>query len=125
MKGDNMYEVTVKLKFAAAHRVEDYPGNCERLHGHNWVVEVTAKSKKLDKLGMVIDFRTLKEKAKMVIQRVDHQYLNEIKPFDKINPTAENIAKWIFDEISKDIKVSRVNVYESDDSMASYFKVLK
>lgn len=115
-----MYELMVKLHFSAAHRVEDYPGNCERLHGHNWVVKVYVKSETLDNLGMVIDFRVLKEKSREVISRLDHHFLNEVPPFDKINPTAENIARWIYDELTKEFEPSKVVVYESDDSSASY-----
>ena len=119
-----MFEVNVKLKFSAAHRVEDYPGNCERLHGHNWVVEVSSSSENLDKLGMVVDFRTLKEKGKKVISLLDHQYLNEVPPFNQINPTAENIAKFIFDEVSREIELTSVTVYESEETKATY-RVLK
>ncbi|MCX7830755.1 MAG: 6-carboxytetrahydropterin synthase, partial [Acidobacteria bacterium] len=82
-----MYELMVKLNFSAAHRVEDYPGNCERLHGHNWVVKIYAKKEELDNLGMVVDFRALKEKTKAVLSRLDHHFLNDVPPFDKINPT--------------------------------------
>lgn len=115
-----MYELMVKLHFSAAHRVEDYPGNCERLHGHNWTVEIYVENDKLDNLGMVVDFRTIKKKTKSVISLIDHQYLNDIEPFNKINPTAENIAKWIYDQISKELKVSKVTVFESEDSSATY-----
>lgn len=117
-----MYELMVKLTFSAAHRVEDYPGNCERLHGHNWVVKVYVESNNLDKLGMVIDFRTLKEKAKEVLSCLDHHLLNDVSPFDKINPTAENIAKWIYDQLSLKVPIKKVSVYESEDSSASYYR---
>jgi 6-pyruvoyltetrahydropterin/6-carboxytetrahydropterin synthase len=117
-----MYEVMVRLTFSAAHRVEDYPGNCERLHGHNWAVEVFAEKRELDSLGMVIDFRKLKDAAKETISKLDHSYLNDLDEFNKKNPTAENIAKFIFDEISPKIAVSRVDVFESEDTKASYFK---
>jgi len=117
-----MFEVKITRDFAAAHRVEDYPGNCERLHGHNWKVEVVARASALDGLGMVLDFRRLKELTDHVLEHLDHQYLNEIEPFTVLNPTAENIAKYIYDEISKDSPVHRVNVFETETSVASYFK---
>ncbi len=117
-----MFEVKITRDFAAAHRVEDYPGNCERLHGHNWKVEVVARAPELDGLGMVLDFRRLKELTDRVLEHLDHQYLNEIEPFTALNPTAENIAKYIYDEISKDSPVQRVNVFETETSVASYFK---
>jgi 6-pyruvoyltetrahydropterin/6-carboxytetrahydropterin synthase len=117
-----MYEVMVRLNFSAAHRVEDYPGNCERLHGHNWAVEVFAEKRKLDSLGMVVDFRKLKDAAKETLSKLDHSYLNELEEFRKVNPTAENIARLIFDEISLKIPLSKVNVFESENTMATYFR---
>jgi 6-pyruvoyltetrahydropterin/6-carboxytetrahydropterin synthase len=117
-----MFEVKITRDFAAAHRVEDYPGNCERLHGHNWKVEVISRSSELDGLGMVMDFRKLKELTDKVLERLDHEYLNEVEPFTHLNPTAENIARYIFDEVSKGAPVHRVNVFETETSVASYFK---
>lgn len=117
-----MFEVKITRDFAAAHRVEDYPGNCERLHGHNWKVEVISRSAELDQLGMVMDFRKLKELTDRVLERLDHEYLNEIEPFKTLNPTAENIARYIFDEVSRGAPVHRVNVFETETSVASYFK---
>lgn len=115
-----MFEVMVRLTFSAAHRVEDYPGNCERLHGHNWTVELFAGKKKLDGLGMVVDFRKLKDVARETISKLDHSYLNDLPEFKKTNPTAENIARFIFDRVSKKIPLSRVHVFESENTMASY-----
>jgi len=117
-----MFEVKITRDFSAAHRVEDYPGNCERLHGHNWKVEVIARSAALDALGMVIDFRKLKEATDRVLERLDHEYLNEVPPFTELNPTAENLAKYLFDEVSKGAPVHRVNVFETETSVASYFR---
>ncbi len=118
-----MYEVKVTRDFAAAHRVEDYPGNCERLHGHNWKVEVIVRTEKLDGLGMVIDFRKLKEITERALEPLDHNYLNETPPFDEVNPTAENIARYLYDVIAREVDVSRVNVFETETSMASYYTV--
>lgn len=117
-----MFEVKITRDFAAAHRVEDYPGNCERLHGHNWKVEVIARSAELDGLGMVMDFRKLKEITDRVLDRLDHEYLNEVEPFTRLNPTAENIAKYIYFEVSKGAVIHRVNVFETETSVASYFR---
>lgn len=115
-----MFKVTILREFAGAHRVEDYPGNCERLHGHNWKIEVSTKNKNLDNLSMVVDFRKLKDATDKVLSRLDHTYLNENPDFGKRNPTAENIARYLFNEISKEIKISSVKVYETDSSIAEY-----
>lgn len=120
-----MYQVTIETHFSSAHRLRDYNGECERLHGHNWKVEISVSSEKLNSLGMVIDFRDLKQKAKDIISRFDHQYLNEIPPFNELNPTTENMAKYLFDELSKIfntefIKVSKVTVWESPSCFACY-----
>jgi len=120
-----MYEVTIEAHFSSAHRLREYNGECERLHGHNWNVRVSVTSERVDDLGMVIDFRELKDKTSALTDKLDHQYLNEIPPFTKINPTTENIAKYIFDELSKTVntdstKVSKVAVWESQNCFASY-----
>jgi len=116
-----MFEVTIVREFSAAHRVEEYPGNCERLHGHNWKVEVTVRREALDPLGMVVDFRKLKEQTDRVLESLDHTCLNDVPPFRGKSPTAENIAKYIFEELSKRGPVSRVDVFETESSSAAYF----
>jgi len=120
-----MYEITIETHFSAAHRLRQYDGECERLHGHNWKVEISVISEILNELNMVMDFKDLKDKSKALINRFDHQYLNDIPPFDRINPTTENMAKYIFDELSKlinteNIKISKVSIWESDTCSASY-----
>jgi 6-pyruvoyltetrahydropterin/6-carboxytetrahydropterin synthase len=117
-----MYEVTVMREFSAAHRVEDYPGNCERLHGHNWKVEITASSRDLDALGMVVDFRKLKEAADRALDSLDHAYLNDLPVFRGVNPTAESIARHLSDAISAEIPISRVRVFETESSVATYIR---
>ena len=117
-----MFEVTVIREFSAAHRVEDYPGNCERLHGHNWKVEVTASSRDLDSLGMVVDFRKLKEAADRALDALDHGFLNDLPVFRGVNPTAENIARYLCEVIGADLPVSRVRVFETDTSVATYIR---
>ena len=94
-----MFVLKIVTDFASAHSLRDYPGDCSRLHGHNWQVEVMVSSQVLDESGIAIDFREIKKQTKAVVKRLDHQYLNEIKPFDALNPTDENIAKYLFDEI--------------------------
>ncbi len=120
-----MYEVTIETHFSSAHRLRHYNGECERLHGHNWDVKVSVASEELDDLGMVMDFKVLKGETNKLMDKFDHQYLNEIPPFTELNPTTENIAKYIFDELSRSIntdsaKVSKITVWESPTSYASY-----
>jgi len=119
-----MYEVVVKTDFAAAHRLLGYEGNCERLHGHNWKIEVRVKSDRLNKLGMVADFREIKQVVKDVVGELDHHYLNEMPPFDKLNPTTENIAKFLFDELARmlpaEVRPAAITAWESDGCGVSY-----
>jgi len=117
-----MYEIEITTNFSAAHRLRDYNGKCERLHGHNWKVEVVAGAMELDPLGMVMDFRRLKEKVDRVLEALDHQVLNEVPPFTEVNPTAENIARHVFESLAGEVPVSRVNVFETDTSVASYYR---
>ena len=120
-----MFVLKIVTDFASAHSLRDYPGDCARLHGHNWQVEVSLCSQVLDDSGIAIDFREIKKQTKLVVKRLDHQYLNEIKPFDVLNPTAENIAKYFFDEIAllitnKDVKVKEVMIWETPRSAVTY-----
>lgn len=114
-----MYTVTVRTEFNSAHRLRDYRGKCENLHGHNWTVEATFGSKKLDKKGMVVDFTVLKKELNKFLEKLDHKFLNELKPFNKINPTSENIAKYIYDGMGK-FRPKRVTVWETPTSSATY-----
>ena len=120
-----MFALKIVTDFASAHSLRDYPGDCARLHGHNWQVEVSVCSQVLDDSGIAIDFREIKKQTKLVVKRLDHQYLNEIKPFDVLNPTAENIAKYFFDEIAllitnKDVKVKEIMIWETPRSAVTY-----
>lgn len=120
-----MYEITIETHFSAAHRLRQYNGECERLHGHNWNVQISVTSEKINELGMVMDFKELKVNAKALLDRFDHQYLNEVPPFTEINPTTENMAKFIFDELSRiintvSVKVSKITIWESPTCYASY-----
>ncbi len=121
---DGVYALTVRTSFAAAHRLREYAGNCERLHGHNWQVEVTVESDSLDPSGMAIDFRAIKGALGEALAGFDHRYLNEVAPFDGINPSSENIARHLFEEMERKIpgpvRVARVTVWESEDARAEY-----
>jgi 6-pyruvoyltetrahydropterin/6-carboxytetrahydropterin synthase len=120
-----MFSLTVKSEFSSAHRLRGYKGKCEALHGHNWNVELIVSGKTLDKLGMVCDFKELKERLNNILKDLDHSYLNDLPCFKKINPTSENIAKYIFDRFnspSLKFKLEKVRVFESDSSCATYSK---
>lgn len=122
-----MYELTITSYFSSAHNLRGYQGACENLHGHNWKVEVEIRAEDLDKVGMALDFKSLREKARSVIDRLDHKYLNEVPPFDTENATAENIARHIYGELEKSInggnvRVSRVKVWESSSAAAAYYE---
>jgi 6-pyruvoyltetrahydropterin/6-carboxytetrahydropterin synthase len=122
---EGMYELMVHTNFSSAHSLRGYQGKCEALHGHNWKVGVQIATNTLDDLGMVIDFKVLKQNLHHIIQRLDHKHLNDIPPFDTINPSSENIAFYIFQELKKlltheRIIIARVTIWESDDSCASY-----
>jgi len=120
-----MFVLKIVADFSSAHSLRNYSGDCSRLHGHNWDVEVSVCSEVLNDLGIAIDFREIKNQTKSVAKRLDHQYLNEISPFDVLNPTAENIAKYIFDEVellinTKDVKVKEVTIWETARSAVTY-----
>ncbi|MBI4632473.1 MAG: 6-carboxytetrahydropterin synthase QueD [Deltaproteobacteria bacterium] len=120
-----MYEVTVKKSFAAAHLLKDIGGKCEELHGHNFVVEVSVTAAELNQEGLLIDFRTLKKWTDEILVKLDHKHLNNTPPFKNMNPSSENIARFIYDGITEKasrerIAVSRVTVWESDNARVSY-----
>jgi 6-pyruvoyltetrahydropterin/6-carboxytetrahydropterin synthase len=118
-----MFEVCVEHTFAAAHALRNYRGKCENVHGHNYRVQVGIEGEQLDATGLLYDFADLKKRLRATSEYLDHQYLNEIKPFDEINPSAENIAKFICDAVQKDMKpgcVAYVRVWETDTSCATY-----
>jgi 6-pyruvoyltetrahydropterin/6-carboxytetrahydropterin synthase len=117
-----MYKIKIEGDFSAAHNLRGYRGKCEDLHGHNWKVEVEVLSPKLDKIGMVMDFKCLKEKLYNFLEKLDHKYLNNIAYFKKINPTSENIAKYLYTNLQKEIRgLHSVTVWESDKASATYY----
>lgn len=120
-----MYTVSIKSHFNSAHRLKDYQGKCENLHGHNWMVEVTVESQELNSPGMVIDFSELKDKVNSFLNSFDHTYLNELEEFETLNPTSENITFLIFQKTARlindsRIKVKRVTVWETENNKTSY-----
>jgi len=119
-----MFTAKVIDSFSAAHSLRGYQGDCERLHGHNYRVEVSVESPQLDKAGIVMDFRDLKQILERVINDLDHLYLNDTKPFTIINPSAENIAKYIFDSVYSEVKpplrLKEVTVWENDSCCVCY-----
>ena len=120
-----MYEITTKKTFSAAHNLKDIGGRCEELHGHNFTVEVSVVSKKLNEEGLLIDFRILEGWIEEILEELDHKFLNDIPYFKDINPSSENIAKYIYDRIYEKVnfekvKVSRITVWESENARVSY-----
>jgi len=122
-----MYEVFVDETFAAAHNLRNYKGKCENLHGHNYKVRVTLSGPELDAAGLLYDFVHLKQVIQNVIRSLDHRYLNEMKPFDVLNPSAENVAKHIYDEAARQLhsapnsaSISSITVWETETSAATY-----
>ena len=93
-----MYEISIQTVFSAAHRLRNYQGDCEALHGHNWKVQVTVQTHKLNEIGLAIDFKMLKKITNEALSRLDHACLNDIAPFDDMNPSSENIARVLFEE---------------------------
>ena len=120
-----MYAVKVWDTFCSAHRLKDYEGKCENLHGHNWKVEVMVCGDYLEKNGLLLDFSVVKRVLRAVLDTMDHKFLNDLPDFHKMNPTSENIAKLIYQKIGahpdfKGNKVSQVGVWESENACAIY-----
>lgn len=119
-----MYNLTVKSHFDAAHALRGYPGECKNLHGHTWDIEVTVAAETLDEIGIVYDFKLLKQDLTAVLDDYDHAYLNDVPPFDKLSPTAENLARVIYERLSATVdarvSVSEVSVWESPIAKLTY-----
>lgn len=121
-----MYELKVVSRFAAAHQLRMVAQKCENLHGHNWRVEVYVAGKEINDAGVLMDFGEIKVHLKGIIESLDHKFLNELNFFEGGNPSSENIARYIAETLNAKItapgvRVSRVGVWESDDSRAMYF----
>src|SRR5436190_15365999 len=125
-----MFEVTVEETFAAGHYLRNYKGKCENPHGHNYKVLVTLQGRELDKAGLLLDFKDLKLVMRAVVERLDHQMINEIAPFTELNPSAENLAKYFYEETSTRLKqttngrvrVKQVTMFETDVTNATYYE---
>jgi len=125
-----MFEVTVEDSFAAGHYLRNYKGKCENPHGHNYKVRVTLQGSELDHAGLLLDFKDLKVVMKPTIDRLDHQMMNDIEPFTTLNPSAENLAKYFYDETNSRLKnvtagrvsVKVVTIWETDTTTATYFE---
>ena len=121
-----MFEVTIEETFAAGHALRNYRGKCENVHGHNYRCQVTLEGAELDEIGLLVDFVELKRVVHTVLDRMDHQWLNEFPPFDVLNPSAENMARYIYQQVNEGLKpregvrVSLVRLWETDTAHATY-----
>ncbi len=122
-----MFELMVETTFSAAHQLRGYAGKCEKLHGHNWKAHIHVSAERLNEIDIAIDFHELKRFADEIISPLDHIFLNDVFPFTEINPSSENIAKWIYDSLKKklsngDVHLTAVTVWESDTASATYYE---
>jgi len=119
------YELMIKTDFAAAHSLRDYPGDCARLHGHNWRVKLYVACEVLDDIGLAIDYKILKKELKAALADWDHYNLNDIPPFDRINPSSENVARILYERMAKRLnnerlQVSRISIGETCTAEVTY-----
>jgi 6-pyruvoyltetrahydropterin/6-carboxytetrahydropterin synthase len=120
-----MFEVMIERNFSSAHQLRGYKGKCENLHGHNYKIEIYARGRELDNIGLLVDFGELKAAADEVVDYLDHRNINELKPFDKLNPSAENLARYILERVAHRVGDGRVTIYkvrcfETPTSIATY-----
>ena len=120
-----MFEVSVEETFAAGHALRNYRGKCENVHGHNYRVQVTVEGEELNSIGLLVDFAELKKLIRAIVGRLDHQFLNDLAPFDAINPSAENMARYFYDEITGGLeipgpRIREVKIWETDITSATY-----
>ncbi|MEJ2481044.1 MAG: 6-carboxytetrahydropterin synthase QueD [Acidihalobacter sp.] len=119
------YTLTVLTDFAAAHTLRDYPGDCSRMHGHNWKLEAEIRATALNEVGMAVDFKDMKRVAREIAGELDHRYLNDLPPFTTVNPTAENIAAHVYRRMSERLntdtaRVSAITLWETDRACVRY-----
>ena len=119
-----MYKISVEITFSAAHKLTGYQGKCERIHGHNWTVKAQVATPELDSIGIGYDFKDLRHHLKRIIKKFDHRLLNKISPFDKLNPTCENLASYIFHALNEmlppKIQVLSIEIKESEKQSVIY-----
>lgn len=120
-----MFEISVDYSFAAGHALRGYKGKCENVHGHNYKVQVTIAGEHLNAIGLLMDFVELRAAIKALVERLDHRFLNDLPPFDKLNPSAENLAKYFFQELEpkvqpQDLRIKAVTVWETDETSATF-----
>ena len=120
------FEVMIERNFSSAHQLRGYKGKCENLHGHNYKIEIYARGRELDNIGLLVDFGELKQAADEVVQYLDHRNINELPPFDvELNPSAENLARYILERVAarvgdERVRVYKVRCYETPTSVATY-----
>jgi 6-pyruvoyltetrahydropterin/6-carboxytetrahydropterin synthase len=124
-----VFEVTVEQSFSAGHALREYKGKCENVHGHNYRVQVTVEGEQLNRIGLLVDFVELKRVVREIIAYLDHQFINDLEPFTRINPSAENMAKYFYDEVAVRMKpstegtaarIAQIKIWETDTSIAVY-----
>jgi 6-pyruvoyltetrahydropterin/6-carboxytetrahydropterin synthase len=121
-----MFQVSVEETFSSGHALRGYKGKCENVHGHNYRVQVTLAGPQLDSIGLLVDFTELKRVVRGIIAEIDHQFLNDLEPFKTLNPSAENLAKYFYDETSRQLTlpagagITEVTVWETDTASAQY-----
>lgn len=120
-----MFEISAEYTFAAGHALRGYKGKCENVHGHNYKVQVTVAGERLNSIGLLMDFVDLRAAIKGLVDRLDHRFLNDLPPFDELNPSAENIAKYFYDGLEPQVRqqgnqVKAVKVWETDTTSATF-----
>ena len=124
-----MFEVSVEQTFAAGHSLREYKGKCENVHGHNYRVRVSVEGPQVNAIGLIVDFVELKKQVRAIVDRLDHQFINDLEPFTVLNPSAENIARYFYDELmrgfsghngSGPVRVAEVKIWETDTSTATF-----
>jgi 6-pyruvoyltetrahydropterin/6-carboxytetrahydropterin synthase len=127
-----MFEVTVEHTFAAGHSLREYKGKCENVHGHNYRIQVTVEGEALNRIGLLVDFVDLKRAVRQISEQLDHKFINDVEPFTTLNPSAENLAKYFYDEVSRvldlqanafnehPVRIGQIKVWETDTSIAVY-----